>query len=181
MPTPRRFDTLSCVVEAKFRIERYEVVALVVVELRRERLVMVEEAEFTRSPEVKEVDPSKVAVPVTVRLVVVASVAVSEVRVWLPEIVMSFGMSESVSPVIPETETLERVTLSSLSIFWVREIILVLESLREETEESWERREERELFTSLRIELLRALTSANRESRTSESTEVLSITTLSRI
>ena len=95
-----------------------------VVEFNMERLVMVEEAAFTRIPPVKVAREEKVESPETERVVVVASVAVREVRVWPPVTVMESGMSASVRPVMPETVTLERVTPDKESIFWVRVIIL---------------------------------------------------------
>ena len=167
VPMPRPVEAMSLEVEAREETERKVVVALVVVEFMMERLVMVEEALFTRMPPVNEAREEKVESPETERVAVVASVKVSEVKLWEPEMVMASGMSASVRPVNPDTVALERVTPDNESIFWVRVIILTFPSVREERLEMEERREKMESETSSRMELLRDDISERREERRS--------------
>ena len=118
-------DTVRAEVEAILETERKVEVALVVVELREERLVTVEVELLTSIP------PEKVE----------REEAVTEVRDCAPVTVMASGISESVRPETPETVALLKVTPLKESSFWVRVIILTLPSVREEREEMEEDRE----------------------------------------
>ena len=85
---------------------------------------------------------------------------------------MSLGMSESVRPDTLSILTFFRVTPSRLSSFWVRVIILTLESVTLDTEEREEEREESLDWNSSRSlslkEEMREDTSVRREERREE-------------